>query len=107
MLLLQEFDFDVKDRKWTENQVIDHLSRLENEAMRELGENAEIDDTFPDEHVLDTSHDLIPWFADFLNYLASDIVPSDLSFHQRNKLMHDVEKFLWVDGLISWCVSEV
>ena len=37
VLLLQEFDFEVLDRKGTENQVADHLSRLEDEAMRELG----------------------------------------------------------------------
>ena len=28
VLLLQEFDFKVKDRIWTENQVADHLPRL-------------------------------------------------------------------------------
>ena len=50
--------------------------------MRELGDKTDIDDTFPDEHVLAASQDLIPWFADFANYLASDIVPSDLPFHQ-------------------------
>ena len=83
VLLSQEFDFEVKDRKGTENQVADHLSSLEDEAMRELGDKTDIDDTFRDEHVLAASQDLIPWFADFANYLASDIVPSDLSFHQR------------------------
>ena len=67
VILLQEFDFEVKDRKWTENQVADHLSRLEDEAMRELGENAETDDTFPDELVLAASQDFIPLFADFTN----------------------------------------
>ena len=50
--------------------------------MRDSGEKAEIDDTFPDEHVLAVSQDLIPWFANFMNYLASDIVPPDLSFDQ-------------------------
>ena len=42
VLLLQEFDFDVLDRKGTENQVADHLSRLEDEAMRELGDKTDI-----------------------------------------------------------------
>ena len=83
------------DRKWTENQVVDHLSRLEDEAMRELGDNTDIDDTFPDEHVLAASQDLIPWFTDFVNYLASDILPSDLSFNQRKKFMYYVKKFFW------------
>ena len=63
VLLLQEFDFEVMDRKGTENQVVDHLSRLEDEAMRELGDKVDIDDTFPDEHVLSASQDLIPSFA--------------------------------------------
>ena len=75
VLLLQEFNFEVKDIKRTENEVVDHLSRLEDEAMQELGEKAAIDDTLLDEHVLAASLDLIPWLANFANYLASDIVP--------------------------------
>ena len=50
----------MKDRKGIEIQVADHLSRIEDGAMQELGEKAEIDDTFPDEHVLATSQDLNP-----------------------------------------------
>ncbi len=85
--------------------------------MRELGKKAKINDTFPDEHVFAASQDLIPpWFADFANNLASDIVPSDLSFHQRKNFMHDVKKFFWdepylhkscADGLIRRCVPKV
>ena len=33
VLLFQEFDYEVIDRKGTENQVGDQLSRLEDEAM--------------------------------------------------------------------------
>ena len=76
-----QFEFEVKDRNGTKNQVVDHLSQLEDEPMQELGEKTEIDVTFPDKHVLAASQDLIPWFADFANYLSSYIVPSDLSFH--------------------------
>ena len=62
------------------------------------------------------SEDLIPWFADFANYLDSDIIPPDLSFHQRKKFMYDVKKFFWddpylyricADGIIRRCVPEV
>lgn len=30
VLLLQEFGIEIKDKKWVENHVVDHLSRLEN-----------------------------------------------------------------------------
>ena len=50
----------MKARKGIENQVADHLSLLQYEEMKELGEKAEIDYTFPDEHVLVDSQDLIP-----------------------------------------------
>ena len=67
VVMLQEFYFEVKDRKGAKNKGVDHLSQLEDEAMRELGEKAEIDDTFLDEQVPAASQDLIPWFTDFAN----------------------------------------
>ena len=50
---------------------------------------------FPDETVLAASHDLIPWYINFDNYLARDVVPADLSSHQKKKFIHDVKKFSW------------
>lgn len=67
-----------------------HLSRLQDEVMRKQGEKFEINDAFPYEHV--TLHDLILWFEDFANYLESDLVPSDLTFHQWKKFLHDVNE---------------
>lgn len=40
--MLNDFDFEVKDRKWIENQGIDQLSRLEGEAMLELEKRLKI-----------------------------------------------------------------
>ena len=48
--------------------------------MRVEGEIVDIDDAFPDEHLLASSQNLIPWFGDFANYLENAIVSSDLSF---------------------------
>ncbi|CAN6573169.1 unnamed protein product [Malus baccata var. baccata] len=47
MLLLQEFDIEIRDKKGCENVVADHLSRLVREE-----ESLPISETFPDEQLL-------------------------------------------------------
>nr|XP_016505955.1 PREDICTED: uncharacterized protein LOC107823764 [Nicotiana tabacum] len=61
VLLLQEFDLEIHDRKGTENQVADHLSRLEGAEKKVEGE--EIVETFPDEQLLATSLEVAPWIC--------------------------------------------
>ncbi|KAL4296753.1 hypothetical protein GQ457_12G015020 [Hibiscus cannabinus] len=43
ILLLQEFDIEIIDRKGTENQVADHLSRLENKDIADTAEKIQED----------------------------------------------------------------
>ncbi|XP_070020466.1 uncharacterized protein [Nicotiana sylvestris] len=69
---LMEFNLEIQDRKGSENQVVDHLSRFE-EGMPYDG--LETNDSFPDEKLLAISMTEMPWFADLANYLnASELV---------------------------------
>ncbi|KAL1309018.1 hypothetical protein AAHE18_17G148100 [Arachis hypogaea] len=74
VLLLQEFDIEIRDRKGTENQVADHLSRIEPVEGTPLP-SLEISETFPDEHLFAIQE--TPWFADIANYKAARFIPKE------------------------------
>ncbi|GJS92634.1 reverse transcriptase domain-containing protein [Tanacetum coccineum] len=79
ILLLQEFDVVIRDKKGAENLAADHLSRLENPHQSEL-EKKEITETFPLETlgmVTFRGDDNAPWFADFANYYAGNFICAD------------------------------
>ena len=76
VLLLQEFDLEIKDKKGTEYLVADHLSRLE-----EPRDEVQVNDDFPYEHLL-AIEDTKPttWFADYVNYLVAKVIPPEFSY---------------------------
>ncbi|XP_075481125.1 uncharacterized protein LOC142521834 [Primulina tabacum] len=68
ILLLQEFDLEIRDKKGVENVVADHLSRLElisNDCVDHI-----INDWFPDKQLFEVGH--CPWYANFANFLVTD-----------------------------------
>ena len=76
VLLLQEFDLEIKDKKGTENLVANQLSRLEGPSKE-----IHISDDFPDEQLLAIKDkEPIPWFADFVNYLVARVLPPEFSY---------------------------
>ncbi|TLX69302.1 DDE-type integrase/transposase/recombinase, partial [Labilibacter sediminis] len=111
VLLLQEFDIEIKDKKGLENVAADHLSRLENAAINNSKE-VEIRESFPDEHLLATS--IAPWYADIANYVASGTINKQLSYQQKKKLFSEVKYYHWdepylfrtcPDNVIRRCVA--
>ena len=53
VLLLQEFDLEIKDKKGCDSVIVDHLSRVEKYAVQE--EEREIEKNFPDEQLFQLS----------------------------------------------------
>src|SRR5438270_2637752 len=69
ILLLQEFYLEIKDKKGADNGVDDQLYRILINY-----EKTPISETFPDEQLMNVIQ--IPWYADIVNYLVSDQLPS-------------------------------
>ncbi|CAA6674235.1 unnamed protein product [Spirodela intermedia] len=67
ILLLQEFDLEIKDKKGFENAVADHLSRLSDTGINA----APLQDAFPDEQLMAAQHQPSPWYAHIVNFLVS------------------------------------
>ncbi|CAL8988112.1 unnamed protein product [Prunus brigantina] len=91
MLLLQEFDMEIRDKRGCENVVADHLSRLVHEE-----DPLPIPEAFPDEQLL-TIEVSEPWYADIVNYIVSKQVPSTITRHQCNKLKKMARFYVWDD----------
>ncbi|CAN6580944.1 unnamed protein product [Malus baccata var. baccata] len=102
MLLLQEFDIEIRDKKGSENVVADHLSRMVHEE-----DVVPIIETFPDEQLMSVKVSE-PWYADLVNYLVSKHVPSELLKHQCDKLKKEARFYVWDDPYLwKYCPDQV
>ena len=97
VLLLQEFDLEIKDKMGCDNVIADHLSIVEKNKVED--EEAELTENFPDEQLFKLSFQL-PWYADIVNYLACGVVPPELSYQQKRKLKIDNKYYIWDDPLL-------
>ncbi|GKE76813.1 reverse transcriptase domain-containing protein [Tanacetum coccineum] len=109
VLLLQEFNFMIRDKKGAENLAANHLSRLEN--PHQMLENKEINEIFPLETLSMVSFrgdSSTPWFANFANYHAGNFVVKGMSPQQKNKFFKDVKHYFWDDPyLFKICADQV
>ena len=112
VLLLQEFDHEIKDKKGCDNVIADHLSRVERNKEEE--EETRLTKNVPHEQLFQLLLQL-PWYADIMNYLACGVVPPEFSYQQKRKLMTDSRYYIWdyplllkrgADIIIRICVPE-
>ena len=77
VLLLQEFDLEIKDKKGCDNVIADHLSKVEKINVKE--KEMEVAENFPDEQLFQLSFQL-PWYVDIVNFLACGVMPPEFSY---------------------------
>nr|GEX35036.1 reverse transcriptase domain-containing protein [Tanacetum cinerariifolium] len=80
VLLLQEFDIIIRDKKGTEN--LTTLSKISNGST--------------------------PWFADFANFHVRNFTVKGMSSQQKKKFFKDVKHYFWDDPCLFWiCVDQI
>ena len=73
ILLLQEFDLKIRDKKGSDNLGADHLNRLVH-----IEDTLPLHENFPNEQLFYMST-RTPWYADIVNYLVIKQLPQELT----------------------------
>ncbi|XP_043717572.1 uncharacterized protein LOC122665485 [Telopea speciosissima] len=94
ILLLQEFNLEIWDKKGSENVVADHLSRilLGSSPTSEL-----VRETFPDEQLFSILSKPTPWYPTIVYYLTVGQLPPDWDKAARDKFLSTVRYYYWED----------
>ncbi|KAL0702240.1 hypothetical protein Bca4012_058362 [Brassica carinata] len=120
ILLLQEFDLEIRDKPGIENGVADHLSRLRIEG------GIPIDEGLREEHVMaimsvvavietgkkieeiKAAEEKGPWYADLVNYLATGKEPLGLAGYEKKKFYKDLKRYYWDEPyLYTLCKDQI
>jgi hypothetical protein len=98
ILLLQEFDLEIRDKKGVENSVASHLSRLQFEKSAELP----INDYMRDDILLKVST-TDPWYANIVNYNVAGYIQLGAD---KKKIIRDSRLYLWDDPYLYWVCAD-
>ena len=104
VLLLQEFDVEIRDKKGTENLVADHLSRLEGAR-----DDVPVNDEFPDEKLFAIEEKrAVPWFADYVNYLVAKVIPPEFNYQKKKRFFAHLKHYYWEEPILyRHCADQV
>ncbi|RDX98105.1 Retrovirus-related Pol polyprotein from transposon 17.6, partial [Mucuna pruriens] len=93
MLLLQEFNLEVKDKKGTKN-----TGRVDPMPIR---------DDFPDKQLLQIAQSQ-PWFANICNFLVASTFPPGASKAYKAKLESEAKYYVWDDPYLwKFCNDQI
>ncbi|WVZ60771.1 hypothetical protein U9M48_010752 [Paspalum notatum var. saurae] len=106
ILMLQEFDVEIRDKKGVENVVADHLSRMSHSKGGPPIEDALRDDT------LHAVIDKDSWMLDVIRAIRGEPM-THLNYNSKRKVLAEAKKFYWnspylyrfgSDGVLRRCV---
>ena len=100
VLLLQEFNLEIRDKKGWDNLVFDHLSRLVNEEVTK--KEKETEEEFLDETLMVVSFkdENYPWFIEMANFKATGQPSEGMKFHERKSFFRETTKYVWDDPIL-------
>ena len=103
ILLLQEFDLQIKDKKGVENVVAEHLSRL---VIAHNSHPLPINDDFPEESLMFLVK--TPWYAHIANYLVTGEIPSEWNAQDRKHFFAKIHAYYWEEPfLFKYCAYQI
>ena len=103
ILLLQEFNLQIRDKKGVENVVADHLSRL---VISHDSHGLPINDDFPEESLM--SVDVAPWYSHIANFLVTGEVPSEWSAQDKRHFLAKIHAYYWEEPfLFKYCADQI
>ena len=88
ILLLQEFELEIKDKKCFENVVVDHISRI---LVEHKQGTDEVKEKFFDEQLFTIPSNQLPWFAHIVNYLTMEQIPPHWSKQEKNRFFMQIK----------------
>ncbi|RVW12337.1 Retrovirus-related Pol polyprotein from transposon opus [Vitis vinifera] len=103
ILLLQEFNLQIRDKKGVENVVADHLSRL---VIAHDSHGLPINDDFPEESLM--SIEVAPWYSHIANFLVIGEVPSEWSAQDKRHFFAKIHAYYWEEPfLFKYCADQI
>ena len=103
VLLLQEFNLQIKDKKGVENVVADHLSRL---TIAHDTHSPPINDEFPEESLMQLGK--ATWYAHIANFLTTGEISYDWKEQDRKYFFAKIHSYYWEEALLfKYCGDQI